>query len=158
MELNVFICRLGVFSSRNEKVFRGGYCVKWSYPRRRGMKDSGRIDGRKVEAGTPRSAWLARVGTWVRTEVEPAPMLKGAALSFDRDTGLFLLSARMQMPSVFPLKTISDDKAITEGSGRNLGSAIRVAHECGTGILNVFGVRFRKKKQEGRPAVRSLEP
>ena len=102
--------------------------------------------GRKVEAETPRPAWLARVGMWVRTEAEPAPMLKGAAISFDRSMGVFLLSLKMQMPSTFLLRVISDDEAITSGSGRNLGSAIRVAPEGGIEILKVFGVKFRKKK------------
>lgn len=78
--------------------------------------------------------------------MEAEPALKGAALSYDRDTGLFLLSVRMQMSTAFPLRTISSDEAVTEGSGRNIGTAMHVAYEDRTEVLDVFGVRFRKKK------------
>jgi CubicO group peptidase (beta-lactamase class C family) len=103
--------------------------------------------GRKIEAGTPRPAWRARVGKWVRMERESAPFLKRAALLVDRDTKHFLLSTTiLGQTGKYPIRTVSDDEAILEGSGRNLGSAIYIAHEGGTEILIVFGVRFRKKK------------
>jgi CubicO group peptidase (beta-lactamase class C family) len=103
--------------------------------------------GRKVEAGTPRPAWLARAGTWVRTEVEPLPIMERAALKVDRDAGLFLLSTTLLgQTGEYPIRTVSDDEAIVEGSGRNLGSSIRISLEGGTEILNVFGVKFRKKR------------
>jgi CubicO group peptidase (beta-lactamase class C family) len=101
--------------------------------------------GRKIEAGTPRPAWRDRVGTWVRMERESAPFLKRAALVVDRDTKHFLLSTTiLGQTGKYPIRTVSDDVAILEGSGRNLGSAIFVVHEGGTEILNVFGVKFRK--------------
>jgi hypothetical protein len=80
-------------------------------------------------------------------ERESAPFLKRAALLVDRDTKHFLLSTTiLGQTGKYPIRTVSDDEAILEGSGRNLGSAIYIAHEGGTEILIVFGVRFRKKK------------
>jgi CubicO group peptidase (beta-lactamase class C family) len=103
--------------------------------------------GRKVEAEAPRPAWRARVGTWVRAENESMPFLERAALKVDRDAGLFLLSTTiLGQTGDYPIKTVSDVEAILEGSGRNLGSALLVTREGGIEILNVFGVKFRKRR------------
>ena len=100
--------------------------------------------GRKIKAAPTRPAWEARIGTWVRIERESVPFLKRAALLVDRDTKHFFLSTTIfGQTGEYPIRTVSDDEAILEGSGRNLGSAIYVEHEGRTEILNVFGVKFR---------------
>jgi CubicO group peptidase (beta-lactamase class C family) len=101
---------------------------------------------RKVEAHEVRPAWRARLGGWVPLEKEPAPIMEGAALSLDKDTGLFFFVMKSGGQSeAYPIRAIADDEAITEGSGRNLGASLRIIMKDGIEILDAFGVKLRKR-------------
>jgi CubicO group peptidase (beta-lactamase class C family) len=102
--------------------------------------------GRRAAPFAPSPAWLARVGVWVPTERETAPEIRRASLSLDRATGLFLLNLRFQMGELaHPLRPTSDREAVLQGSGRNLGTTIRVTCDGAVETLTAFGVSFRKR-------------
>jgi hypothetical protein len=112
------------------------------------LRSSGILLGvaRKVNAREIGPAWRSRLGNWVPIEKEPAPVMDGAALSLDKETGLLFFAMKSKGKSeAYPIRTISDLEAITEGSGRNLGASLRILTEDGREILDAFGVRFRKR-------------
>lgn len=92
------------------------------------------------------AAWLARSGAWIPAEAEPTPFMSKATLALDKDTGLFMATMVIQgQRQSFPLRAVGDDAAMALGSGRNLGAIISAAGSGKDALLDLYGIKMKKK-------------
>ena len=73
-------------------------------------------------------------------------------LSTDLATGVLSLSLKTESIVAFPLRTVSQTEAVLQGSGRNLGTLVRVTEHNGVETLSVFGVSFARKSKRLKKA------
>jgi CubicO group peptidase (beta-lactamase class C family) len=100
----------------------------------------------KAKAETVPAAWLARQGQWVPVAKEKTPMVQGATLSLDKDSGLFILTVSMLgTKEIFPVHAVSDTEIRTLGEGRNLGMTIGVSGSENAETMNLFGVNLKRR-------------